>query len=537
MKPVNLLYLLLAIIALLPIFIMTYTENIDPFSFSTAGLAQTYSKAESYFPYPYKIENSVTWQFHANEVSMRIVPVLLLVMLENVTGLSISTLLFIPLIGIFFALLIFLIAKQLVKSTIVSLLLVIVMNFTFFPINIHYISVGLCLFLFFVFTWLKFMDSHENKSSIVFILLIVFIAIYYSYYTAEFLVFCLLFAALVFPWIIKKTARIKVTQIKLGSLLICFLIIFVYFDHQFYNYFLYASPENISASLGSYFEYVLHFLQAGSTAITDYRPQISNSATVFADFFQRSLFIITLTLYSLYFAKNWKKTNPCLSYKGIAFLSLFFVGIMQILLYSSVGYSQHIWSLYLVSTLASFYALNTFIHEIKKQKLFSALFIIMMLLIVSSGATIFALKVTDPVNPNGYRLYSLMQPAVSWCVSNLDSGYIASDSRTAAQLFLETTKVSKENAVYPYRLSSEVSYLYSSGLDMEVPQKLFGNKSVCFLISYEFKTHSFLAGNQWSYCPPLGTAFSYLDAYPFLNKVYDDGKGLVYTYDGSNLNK
>lgn len=529
----TILCLCLAVLAVLPVFIISFTENIDPFSFSTAGLAQTYSQENNYYPYPYEIKNPIEWQSNANEVSVRAVPVFILVMLGQVTGLPLSTFLFVPLMGLIFSLLVFILAKKFVNSSLVALLFVLVMNCTFFPINVYFISVGLCLFLLFVILWLKFMDAKETKGAFVFLLFIIFIAMYYSYYTAEFLVFCLLFASLTFPWIIKKLFGAKIPNIKLIYLLTSFIVIFAYFDYQFYNYFAIASPNYFVDSLSSYFNYVLHFLQAGGSAVSDYRPQISNPIVIYSDLLQRVLIFLSLSVYLLYFAKNFRKGRFELSYKAIGFISLFFVGIMQILLYASLGYAQQIWALFLVSSLAAFFCLDFFRLKMTEQKknLRSAFFAVILLLIVTTGVTYFTLRVVDPVNPNSFRLHSEMNPAVIWSVSHSDSGYIAADSRTAAQLFLETAKEDKTNTVYPYRLNSEVSNLYN--LDTEVPNKMFGNRTLCFLMSYEFKTRSFLAGNQWSYCPPLGNALSYLDTYPSLNRIYDDGRGLVYRYDYS----
>ena len=92
---------------------------------------------------------------------------------------------------------------------------------------------------------------------------------------------------------------------------------------------------------------------------------------------------------------------------------------------------------------------------------------------------------------------------------------------------MKITEIGKADQIFPYRMSDEVDYLYS--FDQQVPEKLFKGKEPWYLVlSYYFENRTFLAGKAWAYAPPLENSLSFLENYTSLNKIYDDGRGLVY---------
>jgi len=521
-------FILPLVIAMLPNIILSFDEYIDPFSFSSVGLAQTYSQDGKFVLHPYKVVGQLGWQAHANDVSVRFFQALLLVSLNQITGLSLWQLHFLPIAGIMFILLLYLLGKNLAQSALVATLYAVTMGYEFFPINIYYISVGLNFFLIFLATWLKFVNLNEMKNAAI-LMLITFVAMFFSYYTAEFLALCFLLVTLTISYVSKKTININVPKRELLTLSLILLIIFAYFYNVVYHYLRIASVERGLESFSSYLNYVMRLLSFEERAILEYRPQISNPFVVYTNAFQLAHIGFSLLVYVLYSMRKSRKKQSELTPTGLMILALFLVGLLQVLVYFFVGFGPHTWTLFLISSFTALLSLDKLRREMAKQnkRRIVAILTIMMLLLPSLGFVKFKERLDDDVNPNGFRLHSLMKATVSWTTLHLTEGDIIADSRTAAQFFMEVTKEGKTDYIRPYKIYRP-HYLYT--YDPETPYRIFGEKVKYLVLSKEFKNRAFLAGEFWSYVPPLKSSLYFLNYYTSLNKIYDDGRGLVFEY-------
>lgn len=529
----RLIFFFLLIIVLLPIFILSYDEYVDQFIFSTVGLAETCYQEGRLIIHPYAANEG--WQNHANDNSVRVVPVLIFVILRQASGLSLNDLVFLPFVGLLIILLSYSISKNLIRSNYVACLFAITMGYNLFPsVNIYYISVGISLLLLFLIIWIKLVEKNYGDKCLIILLLTVFIAAYLSYYTAEFLIICFSFGLLCISFIMRRIG-IEGSYPRLASLTLFFLVCFNTFDSIIYFYLQNFSIEESTNIFSSYFNYVLNFLKDGAVATQEYRPYLGYTFIAYVDLVHWVIIIFPTFLYSLFLLKKLWGRKTKLTRNLLFFSSLVIVGFSQVLVYSTIGYGVHTWTLFFTLSLASIYVLYDFVIKKRLQSnreakpLFLVMILTIMLLIPSLNIAKFVIRLEDPVQPNGFHFHSIMQATVSWVATYFPDGYVKTDSRTAGQLFMELTKIGKADFVYPTRLGQEVKYLYS--IDYLASYNIFRkSKPEVLVLSHKFETRSFHAGLAWDISPPLGNAIFYLNCYHSLNKVYDDGYGLIYKY-------
>lgn len=522
------LLLLLLFVTTLPQIISSFDENIDPFAFSIAGLAVAYSRSGRITFYPYSPDLPFSWQEHANFVSIRVIPILLLIILNQVTKLSIWQLLFLPILGLFSLLLTYIVCKNLYKSKLTAVSFVLAFSYETTLarfIYIHYISIGYTFIWIFLIIWLKFIRSAKIKRSNALLLFVIFVATYFSYYAAEFIILSFLLATLLISLILRIT-RVKMLRRSLLTLSICFIIFFLYLDNVVYHYLKNVSLEKTQI-LNSYLKYVLTLLTGERREVHGFGVTVGNPLLKYVTLLQHVTISLFVIMYFLRFIREIKvRQHIKLSLEELAILSLFTVGFLQMLIYLPIGYLNYI-LLFWVSLLVTFFSLDEFKNSFKRLK--REILGLIILLIISLSIIKFTLRISDDVSPHGYRLSSLMKETVSWLVLHITNGYIATDLRIAGQLFMMLAKMGRADCVYPYKLGNEVRYLYS--YDHETPYKIFGRKKNAYLVlSYEFMRRSFRAGREWMYAPPLGNALLFLNHYSSFNKIYDDNYGVVYKY-------
>lgn len=515
---------------LLPSLVLSLDEYIDPFTFHTVGLAQIYYREGNYFIYP--IVEGFGWQSTANEISFRFVPILFQLILSQITGISLWHLLFWPIIGFIFPIIAYLFCKNLQQQTTIAVIYAVTISYSFFFINLFYISVGMLFFLVFIFVLLKFLNFGQFKKIYVGLLLFIFIIIYFTYYTAELLALSYLTSVLFIPWFLEKFG-IKTHKLKLHSLLFSFIVIFIGFERVLYQFFEMMSIEKGLNLFYSYVNYVLNLLRKGTEAVFEYRPHIGIPLVVYIDYIQQIIIWGSIAIYLLYIiirTKIIKKDSAVLTLKGLVLLAFFTAGISETLIYLLVGYGIYTRTLSLFSPLLALYSLNKFyvMFYKRKKKILNIVIIIIILFIVSASIVKFALRVSDPLNPNGARLHSKMKITISWVAFYTTNRVVIADLRIIGQTFFELINEEKVNSIKLIRMGSEVRYLYS--FSNETVNKVFRERNTLFILSYEFKERFFIAGEAWRLSPPLKEAFSFLDYYTLINRVFDDGQGIVYDY-------
>lgn len=519
------------LIILMPSIILSLDEYIDPFAFHTVGLAQIYYREGRYFPSP--ITMRYGWQSIANGISIRFVPTLFLLVLSQITGISLWHLLFLPIIGIILPLFAYLICKNLRLPVTIAILYAMVISYNLFMVNAYYISVGMFFFLVFIFTSLKFLELGQSIKEVdAGLLILIFIATYFSYYTAEFLTLGYIFSITLLVWVLEKFG-IKKLKVKYYLLSLIFLLVFIGFDNVFYWYL-----ENINIEKGldlfnSYINYVLRLLKSGGEAVLEYRPQIGNPLIVYIELIQQILIWVAIGIYLTYIitkTKVFKKNPVALSTEGLVLIAFFLTGIMETLIYLPVGYGVYTRTLSIFSSLGALYSLDKLnaMSCVQRKRILKILFMMVTLLIVSASFAKFVIRVSDPLNPNGGKLHSKMNVTISWILSYDTDGIVIADLRTIGQTFLELTKGEKIDSIVLRRLGPEVCYLYSfsnEGID-----RLFEERGALLVLSYEFRERAFHAGEAWRFSPPIRETFSVLNYYVQVNKIFDDGRGLIYEY-------
>ncbi|MEM3739765.1 MAG: hypothetical protein QXP84_03120 [Candidatus Korarchaeum sp.] len=306
------------------------------------------------------------------------------------------------------------------------------------------------------------------------------------------------------------------------------------FDEVFYYFFDRMSAERGLRLFASYIDYVLHFLGAGEEAIFEYRPNIGSPMIAYVDLIQQILVWTSIIAYLFHLIKvRVVGRNPItLTTGGLVLLGFLSAGLSETLVYLPMGYGLYMRTMSLFSSMASLYSLNKFnivFHSRKKNLVYVSS--IIMLIIVFTSIAKFIIRVNDPLNQNGFRLHSKMEAAVSWVMRHATDGEIVADLRTIGQLFLEiTSDKEKINSIKLRRMGLEVYYLYS--FNEETPRKIFRGRNTRLILSYEFRERAFIAGEEWRVSPPLREAFSLLNYYILVNRIFDDGRSLIYDYNG-----
>lgn len=522
------------LVLLVPSVILSLDEYIDPFTFHTVGLTQIYYREGRYFPNPIIMESG--WQSTANNISVRFVPTLLLLILSKITGVSLWHLLFLPMIGIVFPLFAYLICKNLKLSVTIAILYAIVTSYNLFMVNIYYISMGMFFFIVFIYASSKLIEHRRSIKGIdVGLLILLFVVAYFSYYTSEFLILGYTLSITLLVWVYEKFG-IKNFKVNYLSLSLIFLIIFAGFDNVFYWYFENMNIEKASHLFDSYINYVLSLLKSGEEAIFEYRPQIGNPLLVYIEFIQQILVWATIGIYLVFTITKInavRKIPAALSIEGLILIALFLTGIMETLIYLSIGYGVYTRTLSAFSSLGALYSLDRLsaVSRMQRKRVLKIVFVVVAISIALASITKFFVRISDPVNPNGANLHSKMNVTVSWILSYVADKTVIADLRTVGQIFFELTKWEKINSIVLHRLGPEVRYL--SSLSYERIDVLFGRRSALLVLSYEFRKRAFIAGEAWRFSPPLGEeAFLFLNNHEQVNRIFDDGRGLIYEYEG-----
>lgn len=522
------------IVAIWPSIVLSMNEYIDPFTFHTIGLAELYRRENRYTPYP--ILEVTGWQSTANDISVRFIPTLFVLILSEISGVSLWCLIFLPIIGFILPLCAYLVFKNLQNSTIATLYGIIVSLSLFtFNVNLFYISAGILMFFIFIFAFSRALILGQLNKEIEIVLMITFfIVAYFTYYTAEFLILIFLTSAFIVTRVFGKMCS-QSLRARLFPLVFVFLAIFIVFDRVSYWFLENMSTERGIGLMRSYVEYIIRFLRGGETAVIEYRPHIGNPIVAYVDLI---LNFISWTIIVTYLMSNVSKLrqnkrgflNACFESESIILVAFFMAGLSEMLIYLVVGYGVYTRTLMLFSSLASLYSLNKMrMRYCTKRKglLFMVLTTVALCLVFLSVMR-FILRVSDPLNPNGANLHSKMRGAVLWIITYDNNGVVVTDLRTVGQLFYELVKYEKETHIVLRRLGTEVYYLYN--FTNEAIDKVFKEEDTLLLLSHEFEKRAFIAGEAWKIQPPLGKAFEMLDGSILISKIYDDEFGIVYYY-------
>lgn len=527
---------IVVIICIVPKAILFREQYIDPYSYSSASLAQQYLQEGEIELYPFRDVTS-TWQNHANGISERPAPSLFLVFLSLLTSVPIRRLSFLPLTGLVFIILFFVFARMFSNSNSIASLCIVTLSFDLLinmsTFNVYYIAYGFNLLLLFMIVYLKTLEANEKNRSYVCLLLIIFLSSFFSYYTGEFL-------SIVFSWCIAAVAVVfKKQKLKSRYLPIAFLIVFTAFDQVFGKYVSWQPWTKGISYLQEFAGYIIGFLTHGASAAQERGHFIGNPSLIYIEFLLRMLIFLPVAVYSGYFLirltkdhKLRKKTEVGL--KELTYFSVVLVVIAEVAVYVNMGVIDYR-GFFLFFPLLTFCSLTELAKLLKKRHYEKGAFVFMVLSILIASLTIskFVVGLQDQSSLFTGSYYDLMMPSTSWATINVDNGSIVTNYQTAGVLFQEVVFEQKANNVLIYfpQFDEVVDFLVSKNATHA--NDFFRQKDFDYvLLSNEFKKKVIHIG-AWSSegrVAPLGASTFTLNNFTMFNKIYDDGNGLLYFY-------
>ena len=478
-----------------------------------------------------------TLQHHADSLSERASVTSLLTIISQVTGTQVESLLFFPLNGLILLVLSFALAKLISKSTLVAAAFTLFLAYepaiNVLSYNVFYIGLGFSLFFTFLILFIKPLESQAFSAKGIFLLVITFVALYLTYYTSEVnaVVFSLAMAVGVF--ILSKCKKIQLGQYKLRRPLIIlaliFTLIFIQFDNIFYSYFSQIMSTKSLSYLSSYLSYVRGMFSSESNVSNNsYKTEAFTSNIGLLLIIS---IVVPILLYTLYFSIKFLKKPSVLLHthidvKYVLFFALMLPWLVDIIIYSSLEIFPYKYFLLIFSLLA-FFSINQFKfleRKIKKMK-FVRIFLLCLILVLCVAK--FGAWFEDPKLGYAQSFDSSIKSTSLWVSQSAVEGNILTDLKTGGRLLVDVTELKKADSIYIHLFDQEtISFLYIS--DSTNASKAFDQTNCDYLVLSYKSVSQPIEGANWLNSKPLGSAFYSPNNYTNFERVYDDGKGVVY---------
>jgi hypothetical protein len=508
---------------------MSMSEVIDPFSYSTAGLSELYLQTGRITMEPFS--SASYWMFHADTMSVRLIPSTLLTMLSSVTSISLETLPFIPINGIIFVFLAYILGRVFSKSQFVAATYALVAAIQIQVIGatnvMFYITLGYNLLMVFLILYLKILKS-QTKSSIL-LLIFCFIGLFFTYYGAE--LFALAFSVSIF--LLTAISEIPKKRIEgfrhysrsfppLLLLSIIFLIIFLIFDTALSQFLNLSSLSQMSRELSIAVSYPSNKMYNAVYLLYLILLLIPVVLFLSAFLMQKSKIKIGLKL-------RQSNTNDANVFVAFIFATLAFT-----FPYAELGLSIFSRAFFLFFPLLAIYSIYHFklsfnVHftnHFLKNRFFKILPIVLIVTTALAGTVTYLLSPISPHNPDGQ---SQMSPSNSFLIKNAGDAQanVLSSLDASGQLFYNTVKASKTN-IDAYTFGQDIEMLYSN--DSQLANSVFRDKNYNFLLfSMNFEKQPIFA-DGWFITPAITKATSSLDTNSAFNRVYDDNNAIILGY-------
>ena len=530
---------LLLAMSLLPKFVCLKAQYIEPYSYSSSGLAQQYLYDGTIKWRPY-IEAPSSWQEHANGISERPASSVLLITLSLCMGVSVDDLALLPVTGLIFILLFFVFAKTFSDSHFVVYLSVITLSFdsliNMTTFNIYYIAYGFNLLAVFLILYIKMLGVREGTRTYPALLLVIFLASYFSYYTAELM--SIAFASS----ITAVTLILQKKKAKASTLPLIFLIVFIAFDQVFGLYLSWRPWTNGPTYFREIANYFFNFLTSGTIAVQQRGLFIGNINLVYVEFMLRTLLILPILTYlalrAIRFLKAYRlKGKTGFGFNGTVFTSLILVVVADLIVYINLGVVDYR-GFYLFFPLLAFSSIERLRAQLRRKKILARaapLLIVASLLIpiLTSSKFLIGMQEQSSSLTSGY--YDLMKPSTSWAASNINYGAIITNYHTAGLLFERTIFSHKGDELLIYFLQFDEVIDALASKNVTQTDEYFRRKGYSYaLLSTEMQTKVTYIG-AWAIegrVAPLGPYTFTFNNFTIFNKIYDDGRGLLYVHNG-----
>jgi hypothetical protein len=516
--------------------IYSSSEIFDPFSYSTGGTAQEFLNEEriTTSPFDYK---AGSWQAHADSMSFRVAPSIFLVFLSLTTGLQVNQLSIIPVMGLAFFTLSYALAKKLSNSSLIALAYILIICFdvgiSSFNSNVFYISYGFSLLMMFLFVYSKMLLSNGKIRVWEGILFLTYVILFLSYYSCE-------FNALLF--LVVMTVGIIVFRNgrpNFGKLAMIFLVIFA-LDPVVEIYFSRANLGSFVSSFLDYLNYLTRFLTSGEKAVVEYRPYVSEPVLTYLDFLYRTLLIFLILIYSIYVLINILKRRVSVkrfgfSLRTLAFSSLIFIFIVNIIVYGTMGQTIGFRLFFLFFPLIALVCLNKLRISMEKSHRWKTplALTLIFLVIIPVGLAKFVLAVKNPFDSGDFRYHTSIGETTVWAGRYFDAGDVIANFRISGRIFLEIVNAEKANSTFVFYNQFNQIVVSLSTANCTLAKDFFRGRNLSYLIlSRDLATEPIYLEAWSGRAVPLGSALFNVDNFTVFDKVYDDNRGYTYVFTG-----
>jgi len=508
--------MLVALMVCAPRILYSTVEIADPFSYSSASLTSLYLGGGHIVINPFTPPLS-PWQSHVNELSVRIGPPTLTAFLSLVTGLPVSSITLAPIGGLLFLLLAFALGRILSKSNLVAALFATLValdpqviratNTTF------YVTLGFTLLVAFGILYLKVLET--PRVAFLIPLTITFVALYFTYYSAEFYALALMVSMSVLQMIRKVATRASHRAMAgrpprdqprlLLSLALAFLVIFLGLD-----------------------TIIVQFLRIRTTS----EPVVSYPGSTIAGFFglaYEGLLIAAVGIFltagfTQSFRREQKTIEPS---KTTLYLAFVLATTAFAIPYGSLGLinSRPLLIFFpLLALNAAFYFRSAWRKRPLLRRIPLAGAIVAIALATASSGTF----LTDTSHPYAPYQISDLAAGIAFLVSNSETSgetRIMSGLDISAETFYVATS-SGRPYVQTFVFSTNVSALYSED-PAEIAQVL-GERRINFMVLPDSYENRAIFADGWFWSPPVPGIITRMSGNPALSRVYDDGRAVTF---------
>jgi hypothetical protein len=531
-----LFWIIFILVCIFPKILSSTNETGDPFTYSTIAVSQASIDAGHILIHPFEPVGG-TLQHHADSLSERASVTSLLIVISQVTGTQVENLIFFPLNGLILLVLSFALAKLVSKSTLVAAAFTLFLAYepaiNVLSYNVFYIGLGFSLFFTFLILFIKPLKSRAFSEKGIFLLIITFVALYLTYYTSEVNAVAFSLAIAVGVFVLLKCKKSQLLQTKLRQsvtiLALIFTLIFIQFDNIFYSYFSQIMSTKGLSYLSNYLSYV-HGMFSSETTINNTAYKTETFTSNIGLLLIISIFIPIL-LYTMYFSIKFLKKSSLLLHgqidvKYVLFFALMFPWLVDIIIYSSLEAFPFKYFLLMFSFLA-FFSINElkFLERKIKRLKFARIFLLCLILVLCVAK--FGAWFEDPKLGYAQSFDSSIKSTSQWTSQYTIEGNILTDLKTGGRLLEDVTELRKVDSVYIHLFDQEtIGFLYIT--DSEGASKVFERNSINYLVLSYASVSQPIEGANWLNSKPLGSDFYSLINYSDFEKIYDDGKGVVY---------
>ncbi len=531
-----LFWIIFILVCIFPKVLLSTNETGDPFTYSTIAVSLASIDTGHILIHPFEPVGG-TIHHHADSLSERASVTSLLTIISQVTGTQVENLIFFPLNGLILLILSFALAKLISKSTLVAAAFTLFLAYepaiNVLSYNVFYVGLGFSLFFTFLILFIKPIKSRAFSEKGIILLLITFVALFLTYYTSEVNAVVFSIAIAIGVFVLSKGKRSQLVQHKLRRpviiLALIFAFIFMQFDNIFYSYFSQITSTKALTYLGSYLSYVQGMFSSETNVNnTSYKTEGFTSDIGLLLIIS---IVIPISIYMLHFSIKFLKKPSLLLHsqidvKYVLFIALMLPWLVDIIIYSSFEIFPFKYFLLMFSLLAFFSIseLKFLERKIKRLK-FARIFLLCLILVLCVAK--FGAWFEDPKLGYAQSFDSSIKSTSQWTSQYTTEGNILTDLKTGGRLLEDVTILKKVDSVYIHIFDREtISFLYCP--DSENASKIFEQTNCNYLVLSYTSVSQPVEGANWLNSKPLGSAFYSPNNNTDFEKIYDDGKGVVY---------